>query len=200
MVGSINDRKMEVQADLKKILKKGVLDSELDFQRASIIDRQLRLLVKEHPELSGARKELRTILKEYEDRNWSELPIPEGKIIESDLAEAIAEREREFLQARKKTIKAKLKEFGMTQRQLGSILGHNSESYMSELISGVTPLTVNDLVLIHKVLDIPLSALVPAVVNTGTLIRVVRVLSGMDLPKLSSRISDLVPGAPLVSH
>ncbi|MGO3240723.1 MAG: helix-turn-helix domain-containing protein [Sphingobacterium sp.] len=193
MVGSINFRNMEVQVDLKKILKKGILDSELDFHRASLIDRQLRLLVKDHPELSGSRKKLRAIIKEYEDRNWAQLPIPENKLIESDLAEEIAERERDFLQNRKKVIRAKLKGFGMTQRQLGAVLGHNSESYMSELISGVTPFTVNDLVLIHKILDIPLSDLVPTVIHTGTVSRVVRVLSSMDLPGLRSKIAELAP-------
>ncbi|HMI04665.1 MAG TPA: hypothetical protein VK541_19395 [Pedobacter sp.] len=34
---------MDTQLGLKKILKKGVLTSELEFERASIIDRKLRL-------------------------------------------------------------------------------------------------------------------------------------------------------------
>ena len=50
--------------DLNKTLGKGSIDNELDFERASIIERKLRLLVKEHPELAEKRYKLRAILKD----------------------------------------------------------------------------------------------------------------------------------------
>lgn len=61
---------MDLQVSLKKILKKGFISNELEFQRASIIDRQLRLLIKTHPGLAVERGLLRDILKSYEDDHW----------------------------------------------------------------------------------------------------------------------------------
>lgn len=75
---------MELQASLKRILKSAALNSELEFQRASIIDRQLRLLVKAHPELADERKQLRALLKAYEDQHWAEAEINSQKIEESE--------------------------------------------------------------------------------------------------------------------
>jgi len=61
---------MDLQVNLKKILKKGAISTELDFQRALIIDRGMRLLVKEFPGLSADREQLRALLKAYEDKYW----------------------------------------------------------------------------------------------------------------------------------
>ena len=100
---------MELQISLKKILKKGVITNELEFQRASIIDRQLRLLVKEMPELAGERDRLRDILHAYELQHWVGVEVTDERVKESDLARQIAEREREFWKKRKQYIKTKLK-------------------------------------------------------------------------------------------
>ena len=67
----IKEVNMKEQVDLKRILKAGKLSDELDLERALILDRKLRLLVKEDPELMESRKRLRSIIKDYEKANWS---------------------------------------------------------------------------------------------------------------------------------
>lgn len=84
---------MDLQIKLNKILKKGFLDSELEFQRASIVDRQLRLLIQTDSGLADGRKQLRTILKAYEDQYWVNTEITDQQVAESDLAVQIAEQE-----------------------------------------------------------------------------------------------------------
>ncbi|BAU53056.1 hypothetical protein MgSA37_01223 [Mucilaginibacter gotjawali] len=70
---------MDLQVNLKKILKKGAISSEQEFQKASIIDRRMRLLVKEFPELSSDREQLRALLKAYEDKHWVGQEITDKK-------------------------------------------------------------------------------------------------------------------------
>jgi hypothetical protein len=118
----------------QKILQKGLISNELELEKALIIERKLRLLAKENPELAESRTQLRAIIKEYEKANWSvDSIISDKKIQESDVAEIIAEQERKFLANRKEKIKAKLTELGINQQDLGLILGH-SKFYISELI------------------------------------------------------------------
>ncbi|SDK00035.1 Helix-turn-helix [Pedobacter sp. ok626] len=183
---------MDIQIGLKKILKKGFLSSELDFERASIIDRKLRVLIKEHPELTKERDRLRDILVAYEDKHWVNAEITEQQVEESDLAEQIAECENKFNLSRKQSIKAKLKEKGLTQKQLGIILGHTSETYISELINGINPFTLNDLILIHKLLGISMEQLVPTTLNAQTIIKVKNAVVKLNNPKLQIKIEDLV--------
>lgn len=88
---------MKTQIDLKQLLKKGHITDEIGLERAMILDRKLRLLVKENPELAKERKQLRAIIKDYENKNWSgNSLISDEKIQESDFAEIIAEQERKF--------------------------------------------------------------------------------------------------------
>lgn len=111
---------MKEQADLRIILKKGILSDELELERALIMDRKLRLMVKENPELVESRKQLRSIIKAYENLNWSDdTKITDRQIKESDNAEFIAEHERYFLEKRKDVIKEQLKKFDLTQQDLG---------------------------------------------------------------------------------
>lgn len=93
---------MDLNVSLKAILKMEVITNELDFQRASLLDRKLRLLVKEIPELAEDRKQLRTLLKAYEETHWNINEITDKKVKESDWAEKVAERESAFLESRKK--------------------------------------------------------------------------------------------------
>lgn len=183
---------MNLQVNLNKILRKGSLDSELEFQRASVIDRQLRLLIKDHPELTDARKQLRSILKAYEDKYWVNTEITDQQIVESELASQIAEQENSFNLSRKKIIRTKLKEIGITQKELGIILGHTSETYISELINGINPFTLNDLIIIHKVLHIGMELLIPTTLNTQIIIRVISAVSKLNNPKLKLEVEDLV--------
>lgn len=183
---------MDLQVSLKKILKKGSLSNKLEFQRASVIDRQLRLLVKGHPEMTDDRKALRGILKGYEDQHWMNAEITDQKVEESDFAVQIAEQENTFNLHRKQAVRTRLKEKGLTQKDLGLILGHTSETYMSELINGINPFILNDLILIHKLLNIDLAQLIPTTLNTRVIGRVVNVISRLNNPKLQVEKRDLV--------
>lgn len=143
-----------------QILQKGFISSELELEKALIIERKLRLMLKESPELSESRNKLRAIIKEYESQNWNKNAIVSDiQIQESDLAEMIAEKERQFLAKRKEIIKSKLVEFGINQQELGIILGH-SKSYISELINGVNPFNLKDLIVIHHLFNIKLESLI----------------------------------------
>ena len=50
---------MNTQFDIEKILKAGKLKNELEFERALIADRKLRVLCKENARLKPVRKQLR---------------------------------------------------------------------------------------------------------------------------------------------
>lgn len=152
-------------ADLNKVLSKGSIENEVDFERASIIDRKLRVLLKEHPDLAVKRQQLRSILKDYENRIWIGIDITTEKMQESDLAELIAEQERVFLHKRKELIRKRLHLFSLSQKDLGKILGHQSVTYISELINGINPFTTHDLIIIHHLLKIDFKDLIPAVLN-----------------------------------
>lgn len=177
---------MDSQVSLKKILKMGFLTSELDLERATMLDRRLRLMLKEFPELAEDRKKLQEIIIAYEQKHWVEQEITEEKVVESDLAGQIAEKERVFLHHRKNLIKSTLKELGLTQKELGAILGHSSASYISELICGVSPFTLNDLVVMHRLLGIELQYLIPTTLTKQVTVRILDIISKLNNPKLKT--------------
>ncbi|MDZ7777004.1 MAG: helix-turn-helix transcriptional regulator [Bacteroidales bacterium] len=75
--------------------------------------------------------------------------ISDSQVENSDKAEEIVNYEQKFIDKRKDSIRKKLKQYDMTQQDLGVILGH-PKSYMSELINGVSQFTLKDLVIIHQ--------------------------------------------------
>ena len=175
---------MKEQADLKSILKAGKLTNELDLERASILDNKLRLLAKDNPELMESRKRLRAIIKQYEKTNWSkESVIDEQKIKESDIAEFIAEQERVFLENRKNAIKEKLDKLKITQQELGKILGHG-KTYMSELMNGVSPFSMRDLIILHRLFGIKLENLIPTIISEKDRVRIKASLNQLNKPEL----------------
>ena len=147
-----------------KIIQKGFISNELELEKASAFENKLRLMARENPGFIADRKQLRTIIKDYERSNWnSRSDISEKQIAESDLAEVIVEREEEFLNNRQNIIKNKLKDLEMNQQDLGIILGH-SKSYISELMNGINPFSLKDLIVIHNLLDIKLENLIPTTI------------------------------------
>ncbi|MNY69672.1 hypothetical protein D3C86_2076420 [compost metagenome] len=72
------------------------------------------------------------------------------------------------------------------------ILGHTSETYMSELINGINPFTLNDLIVMHKLLDIEMGELIPTTLNAQTIIKVQNAIAQLNNPKLQLNIADLV--------
>lgn len=181
---------MKTQSYLK-ILQKGSISNELELEKALIIERKLRLLVKENPELAESRNKLREIIKEYEKSNWSaDSIISDKKIKESDAAELIAEQERKFLVNRKEIIKAKLSELGINQQDLGLILGH-SKSYISELINGINPFNLKDLIIIHKLFNIKLEDLIPTTIPQKESEKIKSSILKINKPKLKLGKEDL---------
>ena len=183
---------MKEQADLNKILKTGKLTNELDLERALILDRKLRLHVKDHPELTESRKKLRSIIKSYEEVHWSkESEISESQIKESDIAEFIADQEGIFLEKRKNIIKEKLVKLKITQQELGKLLGHG-KTYMSELVNGVSPFSMRDLIILHKLFQIKLDDLIPTIISQKDRLRIKTSLGKLNNPKLRLEKEDLI--------
>lgn len=168
------------------------LENEYDLEKASILERKLRLMIDENPDLKPIRKKLRDLIKEYEDREWSDFDkITDSQVLESDKAEEIVNYEHKFIKKRKDTIRKKLKEYDMTQQDLGLILGH-PKSYMSELINGVSQFTLKDLVIIHRLLGIKLNILVPTFLQPETRDKVRESIKKLNKPKLGLKKTELV--------
>lgn len=127
--------------DIREIGNIKRLENEYDLEKASLLERKLRLMIDENPDLKPLRKKLRDLIKDYEDREWSDFEkVTDLQVEESDKAEEIVNYEQKFIHKRKDTIRKKLKAYDMTQQDLGLILGH-PKSYMSELINGVSQFT-----------------------------------------------------------
>lgn len=174
---------MNTQSYLK-IIQKGSISNELELAEAFILERKMRIMLKENPELRESRKQLRAIIKEYENKNWSkDSEITVSQIEESDLAEKLAEDERQFLAKRKESIKDQLGKLGINQQDLGTILGHN-KSYISELMNGVNPFHLKDLIIIHNLFKIPLENLIPTTISQKESERINATIKKINKPKL----------------
>lgn len=160
------------------------LENEYDLQKASVLERKLRLLIDENPDLKPIRETLHDLIKRYEDQEWSNFnDISDSKCKESDKAEDIIKTEQKFITKRKETIRKKLKEFDMNQQDLAVILEH-PKSYMSELMNGVSQFTLKDLVIIHRVLGVNLYTLVPTYLQPETRDKVKQSIKKLNNPKL----------------
>lgn len=174
-----------------KIINKGFISNELELEQISIIERKLRLEGKNNPEYNDERKKLRQIIAVYENENWnSNTPISDEKIKENEVAVFIAEKESAFILKRKEVVKLRLKEWGMNQKELGEILGH-SKTYISELINGLSPFVLKDLIIIHKLLDIKLELLIPTIIPQKEKIRIKSTILKLNRPKLNIEIDEL---------
>lgn len=178
--------------NIKEVKNIKRLENEFDLQKASLLERKLRLMADENPDLKPIRKKLRDLIKEYEAREWADFEnIPDSKITESDKAEIIINYEQKFINKRKQSIRKKLKEFDMTQQDLGVLLTH-PKSYMSELINGVSQFTMKDLVIIHRILGVSLKTLIPTYLQSETTERVRESIRKLNKPKLGLRKTELV--------
>ena len=150
---------------IQNIQKINSLTSELEYEKASSLYLQLRVLVKDDKSYMPIRKHLRELIKNYEQNKWAdEDKITDNQIKESDLAEAIVQAENEFYHKRKELIKTKLKDTGLNQNDLAKILGHR-KGYMSELINGLRPFSKEDLVVINRLFKIKFEDLIPAFIQ-----------------------------------
>ena len=175
---------MKTHFDIEKIVELGIITNELDYERALIADRKLRLLGKEDVHFKNLRKKLRGIIEKYENKEWRVVEsIDDNKILESEKAEKFAEIERQFLENRKLEIRKKLKALEITQENLGSILGHKSKTHMSELMNGIKPFTIRDLIIIHQLLKIEISMLIPTFLSKEEQIKINKAVEKLDKSK-----------------
>ncbi len=183
---------MKTHFDIEKLVENGSITNELDYERALIADRKLRLLSKESIHFKNLRQKLRKLIEEFEISEWSNVEdLTEEKLIESSKAERIAEFERIFMETRKQEVRKKLKEFDLTQENLAVILGHKSKTHMSELINGIKPFTLKDIVIINRLFKIDIKILVPVFLSNEDQLRVKNAVKSLDKPKIKLNSDDL---------
>jgi hypothetical protein len=186
-------RTMKTHFDIEKIVEKGIIINELDYDRALIADRKLRLLAKDSLHFKNLRTKLRDILERYENAKWRDIDkIDAQQLSESVKSEQIAEQERQFIENRKQSIRKKLKGLDLTQENLAFILGHKSKTYMSELINGIKPFTLKDLIIINRLLNIKMEVLIPAFLSKEDQIKVKEAVRKLDKPKVKLNSNNLV--------
>lgn len=183
---------MKTHFDIEKIVENGIITNELDYDRALIAERKLRLLAKESLRFKNLRTKLRDIIERYEISEWSDIDnIDDFKLSESSKSERIAELERIFIENRKQAIRKKLKELDLTQENLALILGHKSKTYMSELMNGIKPFTLKDLIIINRLLKINLAVLIPVFLSKEDQVKVKEAVIKLDKPKVKLSSDDL---------
>ena len=169
---------------IQNIEKINSLTSELEYEKASSLYLNLRVLVKEDFSYEPIRRHLRGLIKDYEQNNWAdEDKITDNQIKESDLAEAIVQAENLFYQKRKELIKTKLKVAGLTQNDLAKILGHR-KGYMSELINGLRPFSKEDLVIINRLFKIKFEDLIPTFIQQERVSHIKKTLESLSNNKI----------------
>lgn len=179
---------MKTAFDIEQLIDVGSITNELDYERAMIADRKLRLLAKENPHLKKRRSRLRSIIAAYEKKEWNKHTVATAaKLAESSRAEQLAESERLFIENRTARIKKELKALHLTQEQLAVILGHKSKTHMSELINGVKPFQLTDLLVISKLLKIEMKVLIPAFLSATDRTKVLLALQQLNNPRLEKR-------------
>ncbi|MFH6946550.1 helix-turn-helix domain-containing protein [Flavobacterium sp. FlaQc-50] len=184
---------MKANFDIESIIDSGFISNELDYERALIADRKLRLLAKESSHFKNLRSKLRDLIVKYESSEWSDVNlIDENKLLEVEKFEQIAELERVFIENRKQSIRKKLKELDLTQENLATLLGHKSKTHMSELVNGIKPFTLKDLVIINRILKIDVSLLIPLFLSNEEQLRVKEAVKKLDKPKVKLNVEDLL--------
>ena len=116
---------------------------------------------------------------------------PYSKVEESDKAEAVVNDEQKFINKRKESIRKKLREFEMSQQELGVLLGH-PKSYMSELINGVSQFSMKDLVIIHRIFGLSLNTLIPTYLQSEAIEKVKESIKKLNNPKLKLKKKEFV--------
>lgn len=191
-MNGFNFRNMKDLTNIREIENIKQLDNEYDLQKALLLHRKLRLMTEENPDFKPIQKHLFNLIHDYELKHWSDSEkITDKQFEESEIAGLLVESERKFIQERKEIIRKRLKIFDMNQQDLGILLEHR-KSYMSELINGVSQFSLKDLVIIHRVLGIELSKLIPTYLQNETRKRVKDSIYRLNKPKLILKKKDLM--------
>lgn len=72
------------------------------------------------------------------------------------------------------------------------LLGHRSKTHISELMNGIKPFTLKDLVIINRVFKIELTKLVPVYLSKEDQIKVKKALKQLGKSEISFTGDDLV--------
>ena len=184
---------METHFDIEKLVEHGSITNELDYERALVADKKLRLLSKENSHFKELRQKLRDVIEQYEQSQWNDIEsVSNEKVVESEKSERIAEAERLFIEERKQEIERKLKELDLCQEDLAILLGHRSTTYMSELINGIKPFALKDLIIINRLLKIEITKLVPVYLSTEDQIKVKEAIRQLAKPNIRLTSDDLM--------
>jgi len=176
---------MKKEFDVDLLLKQGKIKNELELERASNAERKLRLISKKDSKAKTKRKKLRELIYDFENKHWKNRnSITNSQIRESNKAELVVQKETEFIDLRKKLIRTKLKRLGLNQQEFGKILGHDSKSYMSELMNGIVPFTLKDLIIISKLLKINLNKLIPTQIPEEEKIKIEKKINSLGKSKI----------------
>jgi hypothetical protein len=177
--------KMKTHFDIEKVIENGSITNALDYERALIADRKLRLLAKDNAHFKNLRMKLRDIIEKYEKLEWNNTEtLSDHKIQESEQSETIAEAERKFIENRKQEIKKKLKALDLNQGDLALLLGHKSKTHMSELINGIKPFVLKDLIIINRLLKVEITKLIPLFLSQEDQIKVKEAITLLNKPKI----------------
>ena len=191
-MNGLKNKDMKDLVNIREIKNIQKLDNEYDLQKALLLDRKLSLMVEDDSSLKPIQVKLFDLIQAYEAENWSHSEsITDDQVEETENAELIVEIERKFILQRKESIRKRLKNYDMTQQDLGVLLGHK-KSYMSELINGVSQFSLKDLVIIHRILKIELSKLIPTYLQNETREKVNKSILKLNKPKLKLRKKDLI--------
>ena len=177
--------------EIDNILKIDELNSELEFERATLIHGKLRWMIKEDSSLEPIGQHLKVLIERYEKAHWNDdLEITEEQIQESDIAEKFVSAESTFIQKRKELLKLKIKENDIAQKDLAKILGHRP-NYMSELMNGIRPFSRDDIVVINRLFEIDFKYLIPPFLKKEVTNHVKITLGELKNNNIGLRIKDL---------
>ncbi len=175
---------------IDNLLKITTIHTELELEQANSLFNKLRLLVKQDPALKPLGRHLANLIEQYEAVHWSdETRVSDEQLQASDQAEKLMLYQEQFLQRRKELIRKALKENGLIQNDLASILGHR-KNYMSELINGVRPFSQEDIIIIHRILSIKLTDLILPIVKEPAANRIRLVMEKLNKPMLKLKGAD----------
>ena len=150
------------------------IKNELDYEKALVQLRKLRSATKDSEEYN-LREVLKVLIINFEKENypfgednfeqWVDFlqknNNSENKLSEIEEAEKIVNKENKFEEKRIKTIKQKLKEKKLKQKDLVNIIG-GDKSYISQLMNGRKKFTVSVISKLNYYLDIPYELLIPS--------------------------------------
>ena len=84
---------MKTHFDIEKIVQNGTITNGLDYERALVADKKLRLLAKESLHFKKIRTQLRDLIVQFENVNWNDASaIDAEKLAESEKQERLAEQ------------------------------------------------------------------------------------------------------------